>query len=188
MKLSIILFILFFLVILPAHALAQMPSLAMTVSPSPGPSPTPVSVNYTLPYPGILADNPLYPLKTLRDNIIGWLISNPLKKAKFDLLQSDKRLQIGVYLIQKDKTETSLAASTISKGENYLTEAVNKAKQAKKQGEVTNDLFNTLHTAILKHEEVLKMLKDEVAASQKDSFTRMYTSELELDKQLPHAK
>src|SRR3989344_6985739 len=51
---------------------------------------------YTLPYPGILPDNLLYPIKVFRDRIVSFLISDPLKKAEFNLLQADKRLQAGV--------------------------------------------------------------------------------------------
>jgi len=172
----------------PAYAFAQEPSLAMTISPTPNLTPTIVPVNYTLPYPGILADNPLYVLKTLRDNIIGWLINDPLKKANFDLLQSDKRLQIGVYLLRESKTKTPLAVSTISKGENYLTEAVSKVNQAKKQGESATDTIQTLHTAILKHEEVIKMLENQVTNNQKPELNLMYTHEVQLEQQLPGGK
>jgi hypothetical protein len=87
--------------------------------------------DYTLPYPGILPDNPFYMLKTARDNFIGLLISDAKKKAEFNLLQADKRLQAGVYLIDKNK-KYDLAEQTISKGENYFEQAISKLEEAKK--------------------------------------------------------
>ena len=184
MKKIIFLIITLCLLAKPSYIFAQEPSLVMTVSPTPSVTSPIVAVDYTLPYPGILADNPLYPLKILRDNIIGWLINDPLKKANFDLLQSDKRLQIGTYLIKQDKTKAPLAISTISKGENYLTDSVNKAQQATKQGEATTDILRTLHTAILKHEQVMQMLEIQVSSSQKNALNMLYIHDLQLDKQL----
>ena len=116
------------------------------------------SVEYELPYPGILPDNPLYFLKVARDRIVGLLISDPLKKAEFDLLQADKRLNTGVYLFKKDKNKQALAFSTISKGENYFEEAIAKVKEAKQQKMETNDVLRRLWDSSRKHEEVLKSL------------------------------
>ncbi|MBF8250036.1 MAG: LPXTG-motif cell wall anchor protein, partial [Candidatus Levybacteria bacterium] len=56
-------------------------------------------VNYELPYPGLLPDSPLYFLRVTRDKLVSFLISDPLKKAEFDLLQADKRLNAGIYLL-----------------------------------------------------------------------------------------
>src|SRR3989338_6920091 len=81
------------------------------------PNPTGTS-DYQLPYPGILPDNPLYNLKTLRDKVWSFLISNPSKKAEFDLLQADKRLSVAIALFDLKKYD--LAEATISKGENYF--------------------------------------------------------------------
>ncbi len=71
------------------------------------------TVDYTLPYPGILPDNPLYPLKAFRDRMVSVLIADPVKKSLFNLLQADKRLQSAVYLLyDHDTTNIQLAEST----------------------------------------------------------------------------
>lgn len=114
------------------------------------------SVEYELPYPGILPDNPLYFLKAARDRIVGFLISDPLKKAEFNLLQGDKRLNSAVFLFKKGKEKYSLALSTASKGENYFEEAIEKAREAKKQGMDTNDILRRLSDSAYKHQEVIK--------------------------------
>lgn len=114
------------------------------------------AVEYTLPYPGILPDSPLYFLKATRDRIVGFLISDPLKKAEFNLLVADKRLNSGIFLFNKGKNKYSLVISTVSKGENYFEEAINKTEEAKKQGMDTNDILRRLSDSSNKHLEVLK--------------------------------
>jgi hypothetical protein len=80
-------------------------SLALAQESSPlAPSGSPIpnnKIEYTLPYPGILPDHPLYFVKTLRDTILSRLISNPVKMAEFDLLQADKKLNMSIFLKMK---------------------------------------------------------------------------------------
>lgn len=112
---------------------------------------------YQLPYPGMLPDNPLYPLKTFRDKVVSFLITDPLKKAEFNILQADKRLQAGIYLIDKSK-KYKLAIETISKGENYLDEAFLKTNDAYKQGMDTGVIRSRLEKSVSKHDSVISTL------------------------------
>lgn len=112
------------------------------------------SIQYELPYPGILPNNILYPLKTLRDKIIGFLIADTVKKSQFNLLQADKRLAASEDMLAKGGEDT-LVSETSSKAENYFAEAITSASQAKTEGRLVNDLLETLHTAGIKHEQVL---------------------------------
>jgi hypothetical protein len=106
----------------------------MTLSPSPAMTITPTP-DYLLPYPGILPDSPLYGFKTLRDKIVSIMIGDPLKKAEFDLLQADKRIGAALQLLKTGNKEKQLVAlSTISKGQNYYEEAIEKLAEARKQG------------------------------------------------------
>src|SRR5690242_14285884 len=94
---------LLFLITIPQLIYAQTPS-----SDTPQPetrqplaeTPTPVTNDYTMPYPGLLPDSPLYSLKVFRDRVISFFISDPLKRSSFDLLQADKRLE-GAYYLQQ---------------------------------------------------------------------------------------
>ena len=113
-------------------------------------------IEYTLPYPGLLPDSPLYFLKTARDKIVSFLISDPLKKAEFNLLAADKRLNSGIFLFNKGKEKYKLAISTVSKGENYFEDAIAKAGEAKKKGLDTNDILRRLSDSAYKHQEVIK--------------------------------
>jgi hypothetical protein len=53
-------------------------------------------LDYTLPYPGILPDNPLYIFKNLRDRVMRIFLSDPVKRIEFSLLQSDKFLSMAM--------------------------------------------------------------------------------------------
>jgi len=110
-------------------------------------------VQYDLPYTGILPDNPLYFLKAVRDNVLNMLITEPLKKADFDLLMANKRLGGAQALLAKDKDD--LAITTLSKSGNYFDQAIQQATIAKRRGENANDIISRLITASLKHQQVI---------------------------------
>lgn len=114
-------------------------------------------VEYELPYPGLLPDNPLYYLKAIRDNIFKILIRDPMKKAEFDLLQSDKRLGAGVALLEKGKED--LAITTLSKSGNYFDDAIANIFKAKRQGENTDQLLDKMITAAKKHQLVIREMQ-----------------------------
>jgi len=139
-------------------------------------------VEYELPYPGILPDSPLYFLKALRDRVIGSIISDPLKKAEYLLLTSDKRFYAGVFLVEKNKDE--LALSAISKGNNYFDEAISKLMEAKQQKKEINGLLNIMTVAGKKHVEVLSDLETKVDSSYKKGFKNEEKRALEMNEKL----
>jgi len=132
------------------YSYAQEPSSASTPS---------ATVEYPLPYPGILPDNPLYFMKALRDRVVSFFIYDPLKKAEFDLLMADVRLNAAQYLFAKGEGKYSLAETTISKGENYFYNSLVMVSDAKQQGMRLNDFVPKLIIAAKKHQQVIKDLK-----------------------------
>lgn len=114
-------------------------------------------VNYTLAYPGLLPDSPLYFLKALRDRVVSILINNPVKQSQFNLLTSDKRINAATMLMAKDNGD--LAITTVSKSNNYFSEAISAANKAYSQNKSDIWLYTNLKTAIQKHEEVMKEMK-----------------------------
>lgn len=111
-------------------------------------------VEYLLPFPGVLPDNPLYFLKASRDRIMEFLIVDPVRKAEFYVLQADKRLGMTVQLL--DKGNTTLAETTLSKGETYMDKAVSTVVNYKASGkEVPGYLVDRLTKSLAKHIEVL---------------------------------
>jgi|SRR3989344_6689916 len=120
---------------------------------------TPVPVEYQLPYPGLLPDSPLYIIKIARDRIIGILISDSLKKAEFNLLQSDKRINASFYLSLKPYKKEELIISTFSKGENYFEKSISEIKKARSQGMETKDVSQRALLAVRKYQEITKEMK-----------------------------
>jgi len=112
-----------------------------------------IQVEYELPYPGLLPDNPLYYLKAIRDNVLKLIITDPLKKAEFDLLQSDKRLGASKMLLVKGKTD--LSTTTLSKSGNYFDDAISQIQIARKQGKDIKPLLEKLLTSSKKHQQVI---------------------------------
>lgn len=131
----------------------------------------PEYVNYELPYPGILPDNPFYFLKALRDNIIKMLINDDLKRTKFSLLNAEKRMFAAMLLIEKNKDE--LAVDTISKSNNYLINAIDALKRytsSHPNSTDTKPLMLQIDTAIKKHIEVMSGIKPHIEGDNKSSF------------------
>lgn len=110
-------------------------------------------VEYDLPYPGILPDSPLYFLKVVRDNLLGFFITEPLKKADYDLLMADKRLTSASALI--DKKNYPLAITTLSKAGNYFDKAIQNAATAKGEGKDASEILNKLWVSSQKHQEII---------------------------------
>lgn len=151
----------FLAISVPAFAQEGTPSAASTNS-AKTIGPDSIGVDYELPYPGILPDNPLYILKAIRDRIVLFLISDIVKKSEFELLQADKRLNAAYYLSKKGKEKYPLAESTVSKAENYLESAISDTYKAKAQGKHVSDLPNRLYTASLKHTDVINSLAENI--------------------------
>jgi len=127
-------------------------------------TPAAQTVDYYLPYPGLLPDHPLYWLKMVRDRVQLWLITDSLQRAEKLLLYADKRLGAGWALVEGNKPD--LGITTITKAEKYLEQAVNLAQ---KLGEAEKEVkFKTkLAKAVLKHEEVLSLIKGKTEGGEK---------------------
>lgn len=119
-----------------------------------------LSIDYYLPYPGILPDHFLWSLKALRDRIWLFLTTDPTKRAELLLLFADKRIGAAKALIDGGKFE--LGASTATKAEKYLEQAVAQEKKAKEKGADTGQFLEKLARAILKHREVLEEIYKKV--------------------------
>lgn len=133
----------------PAYGYSTPSPTTVTV-----PTPTP-AVNYILPYPGgILPDNWLWYFKAIRDRFQYTITTDPLKKADLALLFSDKRLGASLTLFENKKPD--IAATTLSKGEKYLEEAVADEALARKAGLNTNDFLIKLANASLRHRQIIE--------------------------------
>lgn len=125
-------------------------------------------VKYDMPYPGMLPDNPLYFLKTTRDKIVSFLISDPLKKSEFSLIASDKRLLAAIMLINKGKSE--LAITTISKSNNYFRIAMDEYQKAKNLRREMGAIPGNLLLSSQKHKELLGSVLASIPKDKKARF------------------
>lgn len=149
-----------------AHDPFSSPS-SLVITPVPT-LPVVEKVKYELPYPGILPDNPLYILKAARDRMISFLISDPLKKAEFNLLTSDKRFYAAKFLL--DKKKDVLAVSTLSKGNNYFDQSLNQLKVAATFKRDVKPLLERMKLSIQKHKEMMVDLEKQIGKNEEDNF------------------
>lgn len=150
MKGRVVITLIFLAIFFVSGSLSFAKEITPTSSPSATPTPKVEAINYELPYPGLLPDNPLYFLKAARDRVIQFLISDPVKKAEFNLLSSDKRTSTALHLINKNKDD--MGVLYISKGNNYMHMAIIDAKNS---GERAKTVLDRIKTSIKKHEEVI---------------------------------
>lgn len=133
---------------------------ANMASPAVIPTPLPM-LEYSLPFPGLLPDHPLYIFKTARDKILEFLTKDPIKSIHLDLLLSDKRLVMSRELW--DKGEFDLSLTTLSKGEKYLLKASQILVNLKQHQDLPPGLADKLSLATQKHEEIIRNLIDNIS-------------------------
>lgn len=124
-----------------------------------------MQVDYQLPYPGLLPDNPLYFLKAFRDNLTAFFLSKPLDKAQFDLLQSDKDIQASYLLVTQQAGKEELADTMFTQGQEHFAQAIAQATSAKKQGYSITDLSKKLDLSNKKHEQILQVITQQNGSS-----------------------
>lgn len=111
-------------------------------------------VSYSLPYPGILPNSPLWPLKVLRERLALYFTSDPLEKAQRTLFLADKRLAASSELFSQGDYPGGVA--TVTRAEKYLEEALLEGRDADVKGEDASGFFETLSKASLTHRQVLE--------------------------------
>lgn len=140
-------------------------------------------VAYALPYPGMLPGNPFYFLKTFRDMLMGFFISDPLKKAEFELLQSDKALATSRALY--DKGENELASQSLMESIKAFGQSLQRTKETRDEGIRVNDFVATLTLANKKHEEIISdLLQTETGKKQKDVLEKARATIQKFDKEV----
>lgn len=130
------------------HWLAAPPLAAVEAA-------TPQDIEYSLPYPGLLPDSPLYIFKVLRDRVTLAVIRDPVKKAFYNLFLADKRLAAAEVLINSGKV--GLGVTTVVQVEGYYARAVDGALSNLSK-EKADELLSKLTVAGAKHAEVINSL------------------------------
>lgn len=127
------------------------------------------TIEYTLPYPGILPDNPLYKLKVLRDKIKLALIQEPREKIEFYLLLADKGMASTDALAKKGNIQ--LAKETAYKAEHNITELTFVYKKI--SSKPSKEMYQKVEKATKKHQEVLQNAMKKGSAEDKKAFEQV---------------
>lgn len=130
-------------------------------------------IDYELPYPGMLPDSPFYFVKTIRDQVVGFLIQSQVNKAFYELLLADKNLASGKILIDEGKKEIGTAA--VVSGEENFTQAVDRAEDAKKGGSDISDLSAKLAVSGAKHDEIISQMLTKVSEKEFKQLQKAYS-------------
>jgi hypothetical protein len=112
------------------------------------------------------------------------LISDPVKKAEFYLLQADKRLNEGQLLFEKGESKYQMAESVISKGENYFEKGIGQLQLARKQNLAVDSLIQKYILSSSKHEEVIKSLSQRSKGSVNSGLSRSQQRPEQFEKML----
>lgn len=109
-------------------------------------------VPYTLPYPGLLPDHPLYFLKAVRDRVQDVFIVDRLENAKLYIHYSDKRANAARSLAEKGRND--MAITTMSKAEKYALKVPDLLKKTKKKDRV--EVIEQAKTSNQKHKQLIE--------------------------------
>lgn len=162
-KWIIVLLIVFLFSYSPSLVFAQVIPMG-SITPSPVPKTT--EIEYPLPYPGILPNEPLFILKNLRDKLLEVFTLNSFKKTEFYLLQADKNLSSSIILF--DLKEEDMALKTFVKSQGYLEKAIGEEEIARNSPGNLMELSEKIKQSSKKQKELANAFyensKDEIRA------------------------
>lgn len=109
---------------------------------------------HTLPYPGILPDNPLFLIKSLRDKVMLFSVRDFEKKVELYLALSNKHLSNAVTLINKNKSD--LGYEEIEKSQEKFLNIPYLIKDIYDQGgSLPQEMLEEIKSLNLFHKEVI---------------------------------
>lgn len=115
-------------------------------------------LDYALPFPGILSDNPLYFIKKIRDTVMRAFMSNPVKRAEFALLQSDKYLAMAMAYADMKKWDRAGEAVILSQKE--MEQAIAEVNAARTSGvPVPGHITTSMERSTVKHKQRIDGMK-----------------------------
>src|SRR3990172_5453263 len=173
-KALIFLFYIFiFLIIPPAFYFLQSQPISLSQE----------KVEYNLPYPGILPDHPLYPIKNIRDKILELTTRDSIKKAELYLLFSDKRVAMAANLTKNGKEKS--AAATFTEAEEYFSKIPQLIENSKQQGvSASSEFIQRLRLSNFKHKEVGTSLLNDLSQGLSGEINKALNLNKQLKKKL----
>jgi hypothetical protein len=140
-------------------------------------------VDYQLPYPGLLPDNPLYFIKQIRDSFMLFMASDQLKKEEVKLQISDKNISAAIELTKKGRHKLSVAKVEEAEAE-FLSIVDRQSKEKKKNKE----FIDTLRKANLKHREAIENLMKDMPQGQVELMQKQREKNMDIGKKLAAIK
>ncbi|OGG07885.1 hypothetical protein A3D05_02545 [Candidatus Gottesmanbacteria bacterium RIFCSPHIGHO2_02_FULL_40_24] len=117
---------------------------------------TPTPIDYHLPFPGILPDHPLYPMKRIRDWLLLFFNRNPIKKTEYHLLFADKKLVMAQLLL--DKRKTDLSVNTLIESQTELLKSVSVFNTLASSSNPPENFSDKIELAIKKHSDLINKI------------------------------
>lgn len=142
-------------------------------------------MDYQLPYPGLLPDNPLYLVKSLRNSALLLVTTDEYEKAQIMLNLSDKRIAMAKPLA--DKGKLSMSVESVAEAEDLFEKmlpVVEKIKEEDKKKEFILDIKK----ANLKHREEMETLMKELPQGEFEELQKLIEKNIELEKQIAAIK
>lgn len=140
-------------------------------------------IDYQLPYPGLLPDNPLYFIKQIRDSFMLFMAHDEAQKLEVYLQISDKNLSAGVELAKKGRHKLSVAM--VEEAENRFDSIVEKLKKEKTPHP---EFVATLKKANLKHRETIENLMKDMPQGQVERMQTIREKNMQIGKKLEGIK
>lgn len=130
------------------------------------------NVEYNLPYPGILADHPLYFVKALRDKMQLFLARDSYRKAEITLNDSDKKTHMALLLSKKSKWQ--MAANVMRQAEDAFDQIPKYLETSRSQGTSPTDEFVlTLRLSNDKHYQIIETLLKDSPQGERAAFEQI---------------
>lgn len=116
------------------------------------------SSEYKLPHVGMLPDSPFYKLKSLRDRVTLFFISDRERKAEKHLDFADRMLYESLKVAENGNM--TVAVHNAFKGEDHMTQLVDSLKASVYSGkELDKDFVARAHEAYTAHQNLLAGIK-----------------------------
>jgi hypothetical protein len=124
----------------------------------------------TLPDPGTLPDNPLYFLKSWREQIQLFFTFDAEKKAEQYLRLAEVRLAEYQKMVEKGKQE--IAEGILTKYQDQLKRAIDKLDELKTKGKDIKNLSQKVEKSVFNHLQVIKENSDKVPEEAKTELLK----------------
>ncbi|MFW5704158.1 MAG: DUF5667 domain-containing protein [Patescibacteria group bacterium] len=140
------------------------------------------SVEYQLPYPGILVDNPLYFVKSIRNRLLIMFASSSLDKAQEYLNQSNKKLAMAEPLREKGKIKRTVGV--VEDANDLFQKAVEQYKMIEDRPEEKPALLEELKIANRKHRQVIEDLLKNIPQGELESIEDLREENIAIGEEL----